>query len=631
MRIMDISIRKRGFMMRNYAFNTSGSCRTARISAFILMCALSVMAFSACEKNVEPQNVRLAEAEAFSVALSCTTAEKTGLVLSYGEGFLFDRQAFVRKPATEHFIRIQGLKPSTRYRYRFSPNGEIRSFRTAPQEDGVFDLVFLDEASAGTSTESSGAASLPDLVLTVGNISTGLASHPAEILTKPIPDSGTLRLVYGSVIILAAKDAESARKALEKEEQDGKRIMILLPALPQTPNPAFEKAILLSPREASYQGRIVSWAADQPAWLEVDAFEIAWVHGSSDKRERRVVVEAPPDARRSCLFCDRLMESGRYEESIRWYENFIAENSESPESVADARFSIAGIYDSKLFRYREAIAMYNDFLANHPGSRRAALARFRIEQLNRYSGDDFAPLGAFERAKAQLDPKKPEEAAQKVEDVLKKYPEAAIAEEALFWLGHLLEQIQPEKARGFYEELMRRYPKSENAAMSAVSLGDMDYMSKNYSSAMVRYETALSLTPEKYHVPIKEKLAKSARNVWRERARWTSWILLAFWLVLSAVYRARPHLRDMLTGSLILSVYVLLFGVYFIKHYESAEDIVLPVAAAALSSTLILMWNRALMHSGIRTCAVVLHLVTATAAAIFLVMYHFHMLFPFGI
>ena len=605
-----------------------------RLVALVSLSVLLIF-FLACSRPPDVSDLRLVEVGPFSATLEWSTGSATACRILYGEGALFDRELVEEKPSVRHRATLTGLKPATRYAYRFDPGGAAAAFRTAPGRDGAFDLVVLDPASPLCRREGPEAAAGfeadPDIVVLTGPCSGGLGGRPESILTVETPESGAKTLRYGRYVILVSRDVSTAAgEATRPEDAERSKIVVVSRAPGIVPG-ILEQAVILSPRAARFAGGTTTWGADLAAWFEVDAFEIAWVHGGAEDRQRRVIVEAPPETKKTCLYCSRLMESGRYEESVAWYRAFISGNKDR-YAVEDAAFSIARILEEKLFRYPAAIEAYREFLGLYPQSRRASLARYRLEYLLARSDHDFEPLARFERARADLVAADPLPAVNEVESVLADFPDAAVAEDALFWLGHLLEGLDPERARICYGALLDRFPGSENAALASIALGDIDYRAKRYRRAILAYETALKIVPEKYRISVLDKIRKSRRNVKREVARYAAWLTLVAWLAVTIGLRAQPSGKELRAASIVLAAYAFGGGLYLAITYEKSRVLLPMLSVLAATMGGVFLWNRTLSRgSRSRPWMWMAHAVMASVCVVYLVLYRFHYLYVLGL
>ena len=600
-------------------------------------CLFIVILFSAlllcsagCGEAPDIEGLRLAEVGPFSATLEWTTEEPSTFQILYGEGTLLDREVTEERAATEHRLILTGLKPSTRYTCRIEPGGPTFPIRSAPGKDGAFDLVVLDPASPACKGAAPEAEADPDLVVLTGDCPGPPANRPESILTIRVPSSESREVRFGRYLILVSPDVETAETTRFDPTDAGLRRIVILPALPEKVPESLEESVLLSAGGAWFGGRTTLWGEAETAWFEVDAFEIARVRGAGEGRSRKVIVEAPPESKKTCLYCDRLMESGRYEESVAWYRRFIVTNRDR-HAVEDAAFSVARILDEKLFRYRDALKEYRRFLEAYPKSRKTTLARYRLDYLLAHADQGFRPLELIERAKAGLVRSDPLPSAARVEEVLRKFPDASVAEDALFWLGNLLETVDPDRARSHYRTLMERFPAGENATMASIALGDILYRGKSYRRAIEAYQKAAEIVPKKYRIAVSDKLRKSRRNIKREWAFRLAWAILIGWLAVSIALRARPARKDVRAVLIVLAAYGLMGGIYFAVTYETSRPLAPALAVLAPAMCAVMLWSRALSRDLRRGAwIVVLHALSCSAAVLYLVMYSFHHLYVFS-
>ncbi len=563
------------------------------------------------------------------MVLEWQSPEEEQYTLSYGEGRLLDKKIQEEFATRQHRVVLTGLKPSTRYGYTIKGTGITRSFRSAPGTEGAFDLLLLHKDDPYCQTNEL-PERLPDIVLLETSCTGKLATLADSLLVAELPKDDARILDFGAARLILSRDATAALAEAKKTPDDFHHRLVVLPDVSKD-RESDNNVTWLSPRLARHGTTEITWNAKESAWLEIDTYEISWVQGEGKNHQRKVLVEAPPETRKSCLYCDRLLETGRYEESIDWYRNFI-ETNKNRHAVEDAAFTIARIYDEKLFQFAKALQEYEQFLKNSPSSRRATLARYRIDYLKRYNDNDFKPLQLFEQAKALRDRENPEPTIERVNRLLQTYPDSAVVEEVLFWIGHLLEESAPETAETYYRQLTERFPKGENAIMAAIATGDMAYRDKSYRKAIAAYKEAQKVATKKYRIAIQDKLRKSERNVWREAARYLFWGFFGFWLLLTILWRCRPALKDLWIAGILASGYVLLGGGYALIDFERARILVETLSVLFAASVLALLWNRALVRSGkLGSIGAVAHIVTMTLAAIYLTLYHFHYLYIFGV
>ena len=585
-----------------------------------------------CRPSSKIENLRIAKIGPFSAVIQWNSPVAASFEMAFGEGTLLDRQLDSTPASTSHRVALTGLKPSTRYSYRIEPVGLTATFRTAPSTDGSFDLMILDADSPACKSKTSEKDPDPDIVVFSGSCAGEVGRKPESVFTVSIPATGGTPIQFGGSLLILGKDLPNALQAQIDPESASLRKIFLLSALPSAVPASLIENAVCAPGGCFFKGKTIASEPDKTSRLEVDTFEVAWILGTGNDRTRRVVIEAPPETKKNCLYCDRLMESGRYEESIAWYKDFIA-TTPSMSAQEDPYFSMAQILDEKLFRYGEAIDAYRVFLEYYPKSRKRVLAQYRLDYLLLHDDLDFAPLAAFERAKAGLVRNDPIPTVEAVEKILTLYPDATVAPEILFWLGNLLETSHPERSRIHYNTLIQRFPTKENALVAAIALGDILYREKNFRDATVAYEKASQIAPKSYGISILEKLRKSKRNILRENIRWASWIVLAGWLIATLVLRAGPTWKELKAAGILLAAYGFAGGIYFAVNYEKARALILSVSVLAVLMTIVFSWNRALSKTGKKGAwfFVMAHALTCSLAVVYLTMYYFHQVYIFGL
>ncbi len=591
-----------------------------------------VLLSTACASLPSYDALRFEAIGPFTATLSWTSETAQRFVIEYGEGDLLDRQIEEKEKSARHQMTLTGLKPATRYGYRLHKHDRLKYFRTAPGKDGVFDLIVLSDDSPACGDQGLFATAPPDIIVNLAPRQCPLADKASSVLIKEMPGEAVSRFNYGRYEILLAADTASLTRALAERPPTAETpVLAICSVIPEYDAQRDENALYVSGRTYRYRDGAMKLTEHQTMWLEIDAFEAALVRGMGLERTRDVIIAAPPETKKSCLFCNRLLEAGRYMESLEWYRAFIRENEER-HAVEDAYYSIARILDEKLFNYPQAIAAYNDFMVRYPDSRRVILIKYRLAYLAAHADNEYFPLRRFEQAKSALVRDNALPTVTEVEKLVDAFPQTAVAEEALYWLGHVLESTDIARAQGHYQTLIDRFPQSENAAMAAIALGDIRYRDKQYRQAVVAYEKALAVVPPSFHLSVQDKLRKSTRNIAREYVRYAAWIVLGAWLLLTIIRRAVPSKRDWLIAFIILTMFACVGGLFFFWTYERTNNLLPLVAAMAGGTSVVVLWNRALagrIKRG-RVVLVMAHALTVPPAMLFLLLYHFHQLYVFG-
>ena len=157
--------------------------------------------------------------------------------------------------------------------------------------------------------------------------------------------------------------------------------------------------------------------------IDVDGAGVTGTMARPGQTEMDIVTikETPEAVKRSCVYCRKLLDTQRFQESIDWYRKFIAEFG-ARYMVDDAQFEIANIYDQYLFDYPAALKEYQKLIQNYPNSSKVRQARQRIEYINQYTDFNFEPLRIFEKAKSQTYQRDKAQAVAEVGDYSSQIP-----------------------------------------------------------------------------------------------------------------------------------------------------------------------------------------------------------------
>ena len=111
-----------------------------------------VLASTACAADRPPRGPYLQQMTSSSAVIAWRTPEPSGTRVSYGEDpDLLTHQAGGGKPVTDHVVRVDGLRPGTRYYYSIDLHSEaLHSFRTAPRKGSREPFRFWVVGDSGT-------------------------------------------------------------------------------------------------------------------------------------------------------------------------------------------------------------------------------------------------------------------------------------------------------------------------------------------------------------------------------------------------------------------------------------------------------------------------------------------------
>lgn len=307
-------------------------------------------------------------------------------------------------------------------------------------------------------------------------------------------------------------------------------------------------------------------------------------HGLS-KFDILTINETPEAVKRSCVYCRKLLDTQRYQESIDWYRKFITEFG-ARYMVDDAQFEIANIYDQYLFDYPSALQEYRKLVTEYPNSYKNRQASQRIAYLTAYSDYNFNPLRIFEKAKSQTYQRDRKKAVAEIETIPEKFPGAKIEPQVLYWLGYTLAETDLEKSVSYYRQLIRKYPEKENAGEAWIALGDAYYLHNKYREAIAIYNSALKKSGSLYNFGLLDKIRKCNRNIMRINLAYIFTAVLLFSYLLALFWRPRfLTVNELKLGFYLFLVYLaggtFIWAVFFRNYPELIKMIpaLAPVAA----------------------------------------------------
>ena len=90
---------------------------------------------------------------------------------------------------------------------------------------------------------------------------------------------------------------------------------------------------------------------------------------------------------------------------------------------------------------------------------------------------------------------------------------------------------------------------------------------------------------------------------------------------------------DVKTTVLVLAAYVFLAGAYFGITYEKTRELIPAISVLLAATCAVLLWNRGLARRSARFAGLVslAHAMSVQLSVLFLVFYHFHYLYLFGV
>lgn len=670
--------------------------RIPAVLAIVALAAALVLGFRALtRRTIVTQPPRIIRIGRFDATIAWETNREVVGEIRYRAGDGIELKSRENGRSRRHEIKLGGLMPETPYTYRVDGTETSYTFKTAPLSETAFRFMIYHRDRA-FSRESASAFvravdyHLPDFTLVAGHLAGKSDDFPAEesAFFQTVKHAARMPVFLAPAAGDLA-DGEAQRQYLSSLPGEGNgydytfdygnsRFIVLGPAASAAVDRLAwltEKAVNNAPkhvfiihaggsgagdlaeraRRLRDEGKVEAlFLADRSAAAGTGAKTVAVLDGvlvvdidgegvtaglySYAGAELKTVSirEIPVSVARSCIYCRKLLDSKRYQESIQWYRDFIAKFGEK-YMVDDAQYEIANIYDRYLRDYGSAIREYETLLAKYPESNKALQASQRLEYLKSYDDFGFEPLRIFEKAKSETFQRDQDKAVAEVDSILTQYPGCRLESQVLFWLGYTIAQKDLRRSSSYYQSLIRNYPASREEAW--VALGDAYYLHRYYRASLDAYNTAFKLLNDQFNFALIDKIRKSQRNIVRKA------VLAAVFAVLLACYAAALWIRPrFFTGGevrlmLNLGVFYLLAGgvvwVLFFRGYPEliryfpvlcATAATIPAAGAALSRKLFARVGKGLNH--LCTAAAVFVL---TGLVIYIMLYYYHYLPAFGI
>jgi tetratricopeptide (TPR) repeat protein len=523
----------------------------------------------------------------------------------------------------EHEVVLPGLEPGKTYTYWIGNDGPRFQFRTRPQSSSPFSFAFI------TKNSSEAAASLTpevfDFIVCPGGQKTEVGDHLQQFHSRaPVfytQGSGPKQkpswfLDWGGLRLVFLNAAQELKPLLQSAAPYAFGI-ITSPAVTTNvqESPAHQQLVDYNKKNPHRPVAFVLTAGeslkaskmDGIHYLEIpstgaEAFrvdvDVEAIRAISLGDQKEYTLREPPLGKeRTCGECRRLADRGAYEESVAAYKQFIA-NNQGHFQVDDAIFSIAEIYDEKLFRFQEALDWYTRLTEEYPAGTLTPLAQQRIQYLRTYNDFDFIPLQRFERVrKVDFSRKGGQESAQlklleDVEALTGEYPACRLAPVMQLWLANRYRQFSVEKAVAALRQLRQRFPDSAEARDVSFEIGATYYQAGRYSEAIAALERALEDSPHKKKV-IEGQIARSYRNIRRDIIAGSCWALLAILLILAMV--SKPvGIQWAGKGKMVLTFIILtaifVFAGYLIhEQFDSFEKMLFFAFWFALNATIAAM------------------------------------------
>jgi tetratricopeptide (TPR) repeat protein len=288
---------------------------------------------------------------------------------------------------------------------------------------------------------------------------------------------------------------------------------------------------------------------DKYLTLEIDGQSVVGYVGTAEKKEPEYITirEVGQDFKKSCVYCRKLLDSKKYNESIAWYRNFIIENKDKFD-LDLSLFEIAKIYDQYLNEYDKAIIEYKKLIEKYPSSNKLRQAKQRLEYLQEYSDYNFLPLKIFEIAKFKTFQTDQNKAIEEIDSILAKYPNAKIEPDVLFWLGYTTFQAEIEEpdlikklrfsmdskkidmSLNYFNKIIEKYDNKKLLENAWTAIGNTNYQAGRFDQSIIAYNNAIKYS-DSLNFALKDKIEKSNRNIIRDNI----FILLVPIIILSFI------------------------------------------------------------------------------------------------
>ena len=140
----------------------------------------------------------------------------------------------------------------------------------------------------------------------------------------------------------------------------------------------------------------------------------------------------------------------------------------------DALYEAAVVAEERLSDPARARALYEEVATKYPSSRLSRRARTRADFLARSLSTGEAPLREYDDILAGAVSRPRAESLARMQALLVRWPDFALADRALFWLGQrLAEERRWDEARARFAEIERRFPSSEWARRGMKARADI--------------------------------------------------------------------------------------------------------------------------------------------------------------
>jgi len=322
--------------------------------------------------------------------------------------------------------------------------------------------------------------------------------------------------------------------------------------------------------------------------IDIDGEGVTGQTGSyqSSEMNELVIKDFPEAVKRSCVYCRKLLEAEKYEESIQWYRDFIDDFGEE-YMVDDSQFEIANIYDRYLYNYGKAIEEYKILLNNYPESRKIRQVKHRIEYLEDHSDYNYKPLEIFDKAKMETYQQDKTKAIQGVESILEEYPGSSLEPQILNWLGMTFSEEDLEKSSFYLKSVIDGDYEEEYKTDALIALGDTLYAHMKYEEAIETYQKAEN---DEISSSLEGKLYRSTRNMGRESLKKLSIAIIIIFFALAIFVKPRLFKKGEVKLAGILALIYFLIGLICWRiSYTNYPTLIMFILALSVTGAMVPM------------------------------------------
>lgn len=523
--------------------------------------------------------------------------------------------------STLHELNLTGLEPDKTYFYKIKGGDKIYNFKTKHSVSGYYSFLLLNDpgfsevSSLFISEEPEFIVSLTDLgIEDMSDLKPfvpvydrrGVSSKYLGILGHQSENSSIIKWT-GLNLILAASQNEISN--LLNETERGKPTGIIFTDN-FTVNDTNRFLQVIEDFNSNNTSKKIAFTISLKETMLEEVSFLQNVAFPSDEKYARIDIEPSSasitflknnitlpliisaDTKKiSCEECRILADRGSYLKSIEAYRNFISQDRDD-FLKDDALFSIAEIYDSKLFDYNSAIENYEELYTKYPESSFAPQAFSRVKYLKMYSDHDFIPFSIYQKIKtydfaSEISTDQKLALLDSLHRTVMKYPDSNIAFDIEYWSALQMKDDLPFQAISRLNDLSDKYPDHELVKTLPFLVGGIYYDQRKYEKAIEFYEKSFITVPE-YIKNAEAQIGRANRNIKRQRLFAVS-VISAF-LFLFAAFFKKPggisfRIIKITAATIILSFLIIFSSSYIIyEQFSSIKELLLISSFLSLSN-----------------------------------------------